>query len=92
MTKTITELQQDKKLLLDAIDILDKITEEENDVKRTDTDFQYYESWATSDIKKELTSKIGEIDVQLEYNEDNTTDTTDDTTTDDTDTTDTITE
>lgn len=73
MTKTITELEKDKELLLTAIDILDTITEEENQVNRTDEDFQYYETWATSDIKKELTSKIGEIDVQLEYTEDENT-------------------
>lgn len=65
MQKTIEELQQDKELLLQAINILDTITEEENNIKRTDEEFQYYETWATSDIKKELTSKIGEIDVQL---------------------------
>lgn len=65
MQKTIEELQQDKELLLSAISILDTITEEENNIKRTDEEFQYYETWATSDIKKELTSKIGEIDVQL---------------------------
>ncbi len=65
MQKTIEELQQDKELLLNAINILDTITEEENNIKRTDEEFQYYETWATSDIKKELTSKIGEIDVQL---------------------------
>lgn len=66
MTKTIEELNQDKTLFLQAIDILDTITEEENNITRTQEDFQYYETWATSDIKKELTSKIGEIDVQIE--------------------------
>ena len=50
--KTINELQEDKNLLLQAISILDPITEEETGKTRTDTDFNYYESWATSDIKK----------------------------------------
>ena len=67
MTKTITELEEDKKLLLQVIDLLDTITEQENDIERTDDDFKYYETWATSDIKKELTSNIGSIDVQIEY-------------------------
>ncbi len=65
--KTVEELENEKKLYLDAIDILDTITEEENSIERTDDQFQYYESWATSDIKKELSAKIGEIDVQLGY-------------------------
>lgn len=71
MTENNT-LEETKQLLLDAIDILDTITEEENDIKRTDEDFKYYETWATSDIKKELTSKLGEIIVQQEYIEDGT--------------------
>ena len=71
-TKTIEELKEDKELLLQAIDILDTITEEENDIKRTEEDFTFYETWATTDIKKELTSKIGEIDVQIEYADDDT--------------------
>lgn len=66
---TDNTLEENKQLLLDAIDILDTITEEENDIKRTDNDFKYYESWATSDIKKELTSKLGEIIVQQENNQ-----------------------
>lgn len=65
--KTVEELQDDKSLLLQAISILDTITEEETGKQRTDDEFGFYESWATSDIKKELTSKIGEIEVQLEY-------------------------
>ena len=65
--KTINELQEDKNLLLQAISILDTITEEETGKQRTDDEFGFYESWATTDIKKELTSKIGEIEVQLEY-------------------------
>ena len=69
MQKTIEELQQDKELLLQAINILDTITEEEKNVNRIDEDFEYYETYATTDIKKELTSKIGEIDVQLQYKE-----------------------
>lgn len=68
MTKTVEELEKDKELLLTAIDILDTITEKENtDIKRTDDDFEYYETWSTKDIKHELTSKIGEIDVMLKY-------------------------
>lgn len=65
--KTIEELKEDKSLLLQAISILDTITEEETGKQRTDDEFGFYESWATSDMKKELTSKIGEIEVQLEY-------------------------
>lgn len=60
-------LTEQKKLLMNAIDILDTITEEENGINRTDDDFTYYETWATTDLKKELTSKIGEIEVQLTY-------------------------
>lgn len=68
MTKTIEEYKQEKELLINAIDILDTITEEENgEINRTDDDFTYYETWATSDIKKELNSKIGEIEVQIKY-------------------------
>ena len=63
-------LTEQKQLFMDAINILDTITEEENNIKRTDDDFKYYETWATSDIKKELTSKIGEIDVILTYDTD----------------------
>lgn len=60
-------LAEQKKLLMNAIDILDTITEEENGINRTNDDFKYYETWATTDLKKELTSKIGEIEVQLAY-------------------------
>lgn len=65
--KTITELEEDKKTLLEAINILDEITEQETGKKRTDEDFTYYESWATSEIKQELNAKIGEIIVQIGY-------------------------
>lgn len=70
--KTINELEDEKQLYIEAISILDTITEEETGKDRTDEEFQYYESWATSDMKKELTSKIGEIEVQILNNEDNT--------------------
>ena len=72
MTKTINELQEDKNLLLQAISILDTITEEETGKERTMEDFGFYESWATTDLKKELMAKIGEIEVQLEYLSDET--------------------
>lgn len=68
--KTITELKEDKQLLLDAINILDTITEEENeDITRTDDDFTLYESWAITDAKNEIMSKIGMIEVQLTQQE-----------------------
>lgn len=68
--KTITELKEDKQLLLDAINILDTITEEENEnITRTDDDFELYESWAITDAKKEIMSKIGLIEVQLTQQE-----------------------
>ena len=67
MTKTINELEQEQELLLEAINILDTITEQENpDTNRTDDEFQYYETWATTDIKKELQAKIGEIVVTIQ--------------------------
>ncbi len=67
MTKTINELEQEQELLLEAINILDTITEQENpDTNRNDDDFIYYETWATSDIKKELQAKIGEIVVTIQ--------------------------
>lgn len=67
MTKTIEELTENKQLLLNAIDILDTITEEENEgIKRTDEDFKCFETWSTTDVKNELQSKIGEIDVLIE--------------------------
>ena len=66
-TKTINELEQEQELLLTAINILDTITEQENpDTNRTDDEFQYYETWATTDIKKELQAKIGEIVVTIQ--------------------------
>ena len=73
--KTVEQLKEDKQLLLEAINILDTITEEENnhEVKRTDDDFQLYETWAVTDVKQEINSKIGEIEVQLEYNTQETT-------------------
>ncbi len=73
--KTVEQLKEDKQLLLEAINILDTITEEENnhEVKRTDDDFQLYETWAVTDVKQEINSKIGEIEVQLEYNAQETT-------------------
>lgn len=66
-TKTINELEQEQELLLTAINILDTITEQENpNTNRTDDEFQYYETWATTDIKKELQAKIGEIVVTIQ--------------------------
>lgn len=67
MTKTINELTEEQKLLLEAINILDTITEQENpNTNRNDDDFTYYETWATNDIKKELQAKIGEIVVNIQ--------------------------
>jgi len=73
--KTVEQLKEDKQLLLEAINILDTITEEENnhEVKRTDDNFQLYETWAVTDVKQEINSKIGEIEVQLGYNAQETT-------------------
>ncbi|WP_323736256.1 hypothetical protein PXD04_10295 [Methanosphaera sp. ISO3-F5] len=59
-------LQEDKTLLLNAINILDTITENNTGKNRTDTDFKDYETWATRDIKRELTSMLGEIEVEIQ--------------------------
>ena len=70
--KTITELKADQELLITAVNILDKITMEENDISREDADFTAYESWAVTDVKNELQAKIGELQVLIEYQQGNT--------------------
>ena len=69
--KTIEELRADQELLITAVNILDKITMEENDISREDADFTAYESWAVTDVKNELQAKIGELQVLIEYQEGN---------------------
>ena len=76
--KTITELRQDQELLIEAVNILDRITCEENDISREDADFTLYESWAVADVKNELQAKIGELQVLIEYQDGNNDDTKDD--------------
>ena len=63
--KTIEELRADQELLITAVNILDKITMEENDISREDADFTAYESWAVTDVKNELQAKIGELQVLI---------------------------
>lgn len=55
--KTITELRADQELLITAVNILDKITMEENDISREVADFTAYESWAVTDVKTSYKSK-----------------------------------
>lgn len=71
--KTINELKEDQALLIEAVNILDTITEEENDntINRVDEDFTLYESWAVTDVKNELQAKIGELQVLIEYQDGN---------------------
>ena len=76
--KTITELRQDQELLIEAVNILDKITCEENNITRADADFTLYESWAVTDVKNELQAKIGELQVLIEYEDGNNDDANDD--------------
>ena len=76
--KTITELRQDQELLIEAVNILDRITCEENNITRVDADFALYESWAVADVKNELQAKIGELQVLIEYQDGNNDDAKDD--------------
>lgn len=67
----MTTLQDSKTLLLQAINILDTITENTTGKNRTDPDFKDYETWATNDMKKELTSMLGEIEVEIQRENNN---------------------
>lgn len=75
---TDLSLQEKKRLLLDAIQTVDQITEEvKENVPFTDTE----EQWEAKQYKSFLVSKLGAIEVELQSTDGDTTNTTEETTT-----------